>query len=210
VVAANKRPRKQPTQSRARLTFDSIVQAADELLDDHDLEALSVQAIADRAGVSVGSLYQYFPTKDAIVATVIERDVERVYSVLETLFVAAVELPIGQMMGLLIRGILSTYAARTPFYRAILPEIGRLERDGAIRSVASRAEELVMEAVRRSPDAVTVPEERRDAAAFILARVSNLLAHAVVIERSDLLTDPGFADELVHLSTAYLLGSPRS
>ncbi len=210
VVAADKRPRKRPTQSRARVTFDSIVEATDQLLDEYEIEGLTVQMIADRAGVSVGSLYQYFPTKDAIVATVIERDVERVYETLELVFHASVELPIEQLMTTMIRGLLSTYASRLSYYRAILPEIGRLERDGVIRNVADRAQTLVVEAMERSPDAIAIPASRQAAAGFIVARVSNLLAHAVVVERPELLEDPAFAEELIHLSTAYVLGSPRS
>ena len=79
-----------------------------------------------------------------------------------------------------------------------------------IRNVAERAQTLVIEAMDRSPDVVAIPPSRREAAGFIVARMSNLLAHAVVVERPELLEDPAFAEELIHLSTAYVLGSPRS
>ena len=68
-------PRKRPTQERARATFDAIVTAAELLLEAQPIEAVSTHAIAERAGVSVGSLYQYFPTKEAVIATALERDV---------------------------------------------------------------------------------------------------------------------------------------
>lgn len=64
--------RRVPNQSRARLTVDSIVQAAQQLLDEDGPHALTTRRIAERAGVSIGSLYQYFPNREAIVAQLFE------------------------------------------------------------------------------------------------------------------------------------------
>jgi AcrR family transcriptional regulator len=71
-------PRKRPTQARAMPTFDALVEACSRLLPDLGYEKLTTQAIAERAGVGIGSLYEYFPGKDAIIAVVVERMVERV------------------------------------------------------------------------------------------------------------------------------------
>lgn len=71
-------PRKQPTQSRARATFDALVEACARLLPELGYEGLTTNAIAERAGVAIGSLYEYFPGKDAIIAQVAERLTERV------------------------------------------------------------------------------------------------------------------------------------
>lgn len=58
--------RKHPTQDRSRATVDAILEATAQLLGDEPPEALTVARIAERAGVSVGTLYQYFPNKDAL------------------------------------------------------------------------------------------------------------------------------------------------
>jgi AcrR family transcriptional regulator len=71
-------PRKRPTQARAMPTFDALVEACSRLLPELGYEKLTTQAIAELAGVGIGSLYEYFPGKDAIVAVVVERMVERV------------------------------------------------------------------------------------------------------------------------------------
>jgi AcrR family transcriptional regulator len=71
-------PRKRPTQARAMPTFDALVEACSRLLPELGYEKLTTQAIAERAGVGIGSLYEYFPGKDAIIAVVVERMVERV------------------------------------------------------------------------------------------------------------------------------------
>ena len=77
------RPRKRARQSRSQATVAAIVEAAARILADGGLGAVTTNAVAKRAGVSVGSLYQYFPNREAILAdllraklTVLLREVE--------------------------------------------------------------------------------------------------------------------------------------
>ena len=60
------RPRKQPQQSRSRATVEFLLEAAAQVFGERGYLATTTNGIAERAGVSVGSLYQYFPSKDAI------------------------------------------------------------------------------------------------------------------------------------------------
>jgi AcrR family transcriptional regulator len=70
-------PRKQPKQGRAKATVAAILEASVQLLGEGGLSALNTNSIAERAGVSVGSLYQYFPNKDAIVVALIHHQHKR-------------------------------------------------------------------------------------------------------------------------------------
>lgn len=67
-------PRKVPSQGRALHTVDAILQAATELLERSGFDDYNTNEIASRAGASIGSLYQYFPSKDAITVALIERE----------------------------------------------------------------------------------------------------------------------------------------
>lgn len=69
--------RRAPTQERSRFTVDAIFEAAGKLLDDAGLERATTARIAHVAGVSVGSLYQYFPRKEALFGALTERAMER-------------------------------------------------------------------------------------------------------------------------------------
>ena len=60
-------PRKQPRQHRARATVEAIVIAGEQLTRDHGIEDWTTNHVAERAGVSIGSLYQYFPSKESLV-----------------------------------------------------------------------------------------------------------------------------------------------
>jgi AcrR family transcriptional regulator len=71
--ATRRNPRKIPRQTRSKATVDAIVEAAARILERDGYTRASVNRIAALAGVSVGSLYQYFPTKEAVVAAVAAR-----------------------------------------------------------------------------------------------------------------------------------------
>jgi AcrR family transcriptional regulator len=67
------KPRKSPKQWRSRDTVDSILEGAAQVFERHGYAAGTTNRIAERAGVSIGSVYQYFPNKDSILVALIER-----------------------------------------------------------------------------------------------------------------------------------------
>src|SRR5579872_2456949 len=66
-------PRKQASQDRSRATVEALIEATARILIREGFDGASTNRIAAQAGVSVGSLYQYFPSKEALVAAVIDR-----------------------------------------------------------------------------------------------------------------------------------------
>ncbi|TDV15120.1 TetR/AcrR family transcriptional regulator [Paraburkholderia caballeronis] len=73
------RPRKAPSQTRSGETVASIIEAAAQVLETEGFEGFNTNAVARRAGVSIGSLYQYFPGKDALTVALIRREAQRFY-----------------------------------------------------------------------------------------------------------------------------------
>src|ERR1700678_736820 len=71
---ASLKPRKTPGQSRSAVTVAAIIEAAARILETKGFEGYNTNAVAERAGVSIGSLYQYFPNRDAITRALIERE----------------------------------------------------------------------------------------------------------------------------------------
>ena len=74
VQPARLEPRKTPAQSRAVETVAAVLEAAARILEERGFAGYTTNAVAERAGVSVGSLYQYFPGKDALTVALIERE----------------------------------------------------------------------------------------------------------------------------------------
>lgn len=71
------RPRKRPTQPRAVETVACMLEAAAQILEAQGRAGLNTNAVAERAGVSIGSLYQYFPGKDALLIALMRREKAR-------------------------------------------------------------------------------------------------------------------------------------
>ncbi|MCT9075106.1 TetR/AcrR family transcriptional regulator [Streptomyces fulvoviolaceus] len=78
-------PRKRPRQERSRDTYDAIVEAAAQLFQRDGYARATTNRIAERAGVSIGTLYQYFPNKDALLYAIGEEHVHRVQAELADL-----------------------------------------------------------------------------------------------------------------------------
>jgi AcrR family transcriptional regulator len=68
-------PRKRPVQQRSKTTVDVILLAAAQVFEVHGYAAGTTNRIAERAGVSIGTLYQYFPSKEAIAVALLERHI---------------------------------------------------------------------------------------------------------------------------------------
>lgn len=83
--------RRRPRQERARVTRGAVLEAAEQLLVEVGFAAASTNAIARRAGVSIGSLYQYFASKEAVYAAVLARHHEQVRPIEEEALQAMVD-----------------------------------------------------------------------------------------------------------------------
>lgn len=88
-------PRKQPRQGRAQVTCEAMLEAAAQLLEQEGATA-TTNRIAERAGVSIGTLYQYFPTKQAIWAELIRRMHAQMLSDLEHAVAATRDRPLAE------------------------------------------------------------------------------------------------------------------
>src|SRR5689334_16788075 len=93
-MAESKRaPRRQPTQSRSQATVDAIVEAADRIIRANNVAALSMREVARVAGVSNGTLYQYFASQEALLAAWEERALTELMQRSATLFGQILENP---------------------------------------------------------------------------------------------------------------------
>ena len=113
---ATRAPRRAPAQARGRERVDAILDAAATLVAERGVEGTTTAAIAERAGSAVGSLYQFFPTKEAIVHALAARYLEDLRAVYESaLSFDAVALPIDALAERVIAPA-AAFHARTPAY----------------------------------------------------------------------------------------------
>lgn len=97
-IAKSLKPRKLPVQERAGETIEAIFEATIQVLLKDGVKKLTTTRVAERAGVSVGSLYQYFPNKEALLVAMLERHLELIGVAAEVACRKCHGLPIEQML----------------------------------------------------------------------------------------------------------------
>ncbi|MYM26149.1 TetR family transcriptional regulator [Duganella sp. FT135W] len=78
-------PRKRPTQRRSAATVDAILEAAARILETSGYEGYTTNAVAATAGVSIGSLYQYFPNRESLTQALVERETAELLAAIEAI-----------------------------------------------------------------------------------------------------------------------------
>ncbi len=195
-------PRKTPRQRRSQALVDALLQATARVLAARPLDEVTTNEIAAVAGVSVGSLYQYFRDKHGLAAALIERKAERDgLSLVEALDRAACD-RFEDAAAVLVRATVDLHRRDAALLRALLSLVGPTGRYGAVRDLAARARDDVM--ARLAVYAPSLRETDLALASFIVGRALEEVVHAAVLERPDVLDHPAFADELTHLVVAYL------
>jgi AcrR family transcriptional regulator len=202
-------PRKRPSQERSRLTVDAIVEAAAHVFEEHGYAKATTNRIADRAGVSIGSLYQYFPNKDAILVALTERHIEEGIAVVGPLLA---ELdgskPLDQALRGLVEALASLHRRAPGLHRVLVEEAPRppalRERFDTIFTAASVAVAQYL-AVRPEVEVADI-----DRAARIVVQVVESLTHSLVIHPTTADPVDAYIDEAVLLLHRYLAAGDPS
>jgi AcrR family transcriptional regulator len=172
-------PRKKPRQERSQATVDAILDATARVLCSTGYDRASTNRIALAAGVSVGSLYQYFPSKEALVAALVERHVEQMTSLVKRKLAEVATAPIPEAVPWIIHAMFDAHAVDPKLHKVLIeqvPRVGRLEK---LMSVEREVEVLVasfLEARRGE-----IRRARVETAAFVLVSVVEAVTHAAVL-----------------------------
>ncbi len=113
-------PRKAPSQPRAAHTVDAIVTAVERVLERHGIDGLNTNRIAEIAGVSVGTLYQYFPNKESLVAALHDRYLQLTLTMCRAVLSAAEGIPFPDIIDRMATAMLVAYAGQRPIHRALV------------------------------------------------------------------------------------------
>jgi AcrR family transcriptional regulator len=194
--------RRSPKQDRAKGTVEVILEAAAQILETGGPDALTTNTIAARAGVSVGSLYEYFPRKEAVLVALARRQLAGDRASFLTIVKESAGKDIPGRARDAVRALLKLESSERNVRSVTMPTLRyhgpRDELDGPARAVA---EELA----RTDETVKNLPRQ----AVFILTRAVVGTVRAACTEEPELLLDPAFEDELVRLVEAFVT-APRS
>jgi AcrR family transcriptional regulator len=193
--------RRNPQQARARETIAAIVEATAQILERDGREGLNTNRIAERAGVSIGSLYQYFADKDAILLALARRELGKGQAAVLAALAQAPSLDPAQRARLVIRTLAAAFDTRRRLRRHLLEALYAQGRhDELNRPVAAIAQAMALQAGRLTPRA---DQGAGPVRIFVLTRAIAGVIRAAALEDSPFLGSALLEDELVALITRY-------
>lgn len=187
-----------PRQARAKQKVELILEAAIRLLDKGGLDRLTTNAVAETAGVSIGTLYQYFPNKEAILDALADREMaalsERVLAALRDLSAVSPQDRIGRI----VRAVTASYGERRRVHRLVMEY--SLSRGG--RRMAPLTERIV--ALLASREGVPAAPPMSEAQAFVLTNAFAGVMRAMIMRPDTAVPSQSeIEDALIRLITAF-------
>lgn len=134
------KPRKSPRQQRAAVTVDAIFEATVQVLLTDGAPRLTTTRVADRAGVSVGTMYQYFPHKQALIYGLTERHLDHLTKRIEAVCAASCGQPVDAMVTSIIDTYWDAKLERPGVTRALYLAPVEVDNQGLIEAFALRVE----------------------------------------------------------------------
>lgn len=190
--------RQAPRQERSRASIDFILDAAAQVLERDGEAGFTTNAVAERAGVSIGTLYRYFPDKLAILKALGMRETVAFRKVVAK----AMEGPVDGLARdrAMIRAFLHAFQGRTQARRIAMMAMLAHADHRKLAEGFGPVESSFVDAQGKPLSPI---------AGFVLSRAVQGAMRAAVLEGADFLTSQEFEDELVKLSRAYLGYRPR-
>jgi AcrR family transcriptional regulator len=191
-----------PRQERARSTVDIILEAAARVLVEDGYDRATTRRIAEVAGVSIGSLYQYFPSKAELVVELASRQAMRITGRLAEQARSLENAPIEAVARAFVTAVVVSYRENPLLYQLTLKEIPRLQKMQRFTDIERQVEVLASSVLARYLDQI----RPRDVAftAFVLTRSVRAVVWSALIDRPEALSSPIFIDELTALVLGFL------
>ena len=193
-------PRRQPKTAHATFTVDAILVSVERILERDGPTALTTNRIADVAGVSIGTIYQYFPNKDALVGALQDKYAEDTLSRVQSALADTETLPMNLVVARVAEALLSAHRAQRPIHRWLIDWRTAAGCQERYRDALDRQVELVSDFLARRPD-VTMTDHR--AAAFILVHAIEGIIEAVS-ERESTIDVVSIAMQAIRMITVFV------
>ena len=195
-------PRKSPLQDRSKATVDAIVQAMTRVLIKHGWDAASTNRVAIVAGVSVGSLYQYFPSKEALVLAVMERHALATTERLKERMMQLAAAPLEEAAYELVHLFIEAHQTNPKLHRVLIeqvPKVGALAKLEELNQLYERLLTAYMEIHR---DDLEIKD--LSIAAYVIVQAVEALCHHAVLKRQELIDNGKLEEEIVRLVLGYI------
>ncbi|WP_310481815.1 TetR/AcrR family transcriptional regulator [Chamaesiphon sp. VAR_48_metabat_403] len=199
-------PRKLPKQDRSRVTVEAILEATTRILVEEGYDKANTNRIAERAGISIGSLYQYFPNKESLMTALMEQHAREMVELIETKLNCLFDSPLEIVIPEIVTVVVAAHAINPRLHQVLSEEIPRSERSPQMNRADERIAQLLGAYLERWRDKIS--PQNINLTVFILSRTVDALCHAAVIEHPNFVSDSQFEREVSNLLLSYLTNDP--
>ncbi len=197
-------PRKLPRQDRSRETVDALLEATSQVLVSEGYEKASTNKIALKAGVSIGSLYQYFPNKEALVAALIERHYRDMADICRHSMGDVGSRDLSDLIRDTIRAMVAIHAVNPKLHAVLqeqIPNVGKIKN---LTELHRETREMVKRQLDARKDQIRVQDLAM--AAFVVVETVDSLIHATLLTQDPMTwTTDQIVEEIADLLLAYLV-----
>jgi AcrR family transcriptional regulator len=197
-------PRKSASQKRSQATVEALLDATARVLTREGYDRASTNRIAATAGVSVGSLYQYFPNKEALVAALVARHNREMLELLRNALKEVASLDLATAIRELVRAAVDAHLVDSALHRIFAEQVPRMGQLAKIEALQGETFLLVKAYLEQRRHEISVRD--LDSATFICVTIVEALTHEFVINKPDTLKGDRdrFVDEVTRLIVGYL------
>lgn len=195
-------PRKRPRQARSKVTVDTILEATARVLVKQGFDGLTTNAVAAAAGVSIGSLYQYYPNKVALVLALIDRHMDEMNNAILAELTRVANLPLAEAARCVVELTIRVHAIDPDLHRVLTEQVPRIGKLARLREVDEICHRMVAGLLAARKDEIAIRDP--DLAAFILVSTIESVVHRAALLYPQRLRDPRLVDETTLLVTRYL------
>jgi AcrR family transcriptional regulator len=195
--------RTKPQQSRSKATVGVILDATVRIFEQEGTDAATTSRIAEVAGVSVGTLYQYFGNRDDILVALQDREFERATAMLDRVLAAARGASGREVARMVIEELFRIYRSAPALHRVLAVEGLRVTPTERVLAFDVRAVGAIKTFLAFADDGVR--RSNVDAAAFVVYQSVRAVMLAYLLERPSGIDDAALTEELADLVERYLV-----
>ncbi len=193
--------RKKPKQERSQATVEAILTATAHILTESGYDRFNTNRVAELAGVSIGSLYQYFPNKEALILALAEQHALEMVALAQHHLEELEDCSISEVISRVIKAAFAAHAVNPRLHHVLHEQVPRSE---VMRLVAdAKMEGMLRSFLDKRRD--QMKPQNIDLTVFIVGRTIESLTHRAVLDRSELLKNGELEQEITTLLLSYLV-----
>ena len=196
------KPRKRPQQDRSKITNNAILEATTHILSEKGYDKLTTNRIAKKAGISIGSLYQYYPNKESIISELISRSYQQDRDFIESKLSELKEAPIETTVKRLIHALMERCDSNLIVAKALREQIPRVEWTNKVRKTTSYLENMIFDLLKLRHS--TVNDNHLKKVAFIVVHTIDGIVNEALFTRPEWLSDKEFRNSACHMIKRYI------